>query len=71
VAARAGRTTDDPAVRTLAGAVIGVAMAVMFAIAEDPSADLAGLFDEAMGCLDEGLSLRTAADTAPDRPCQS
>jgi AcrR family transcriptional regulator len=57
VAERAGRRADDMAVRTLAGAVVGVAMAVMFAMNDDPTADLALLLDEAMAKLAAGLDL--------------
>jgi AcrR family transcriptional regulator len=57
LAERTGRRSDDMAVRTLAGAVVGTAMAVLFAMLEDPSADLATLFDEAMGHLEGGLRL--------------
>jgi AcrR family transcriptional regulator len=57
VAERAGRAVDDWKVRTLAGAVIGVAMAVMFEIAEHPSKDFATILDEAMAHLEGGLEL--------------
>ena len=57
LAERSGRSADDMAVRTLAGAVVGAAMAVMFAMLDDPTADLAALFDEAMRHLEDGLTL--------------
>ncbi len=57
LAERTGRRADDMGVRTLAGAVVGAAMAVMFAMFDDPAADLAVLFDEAMGHLEDGLRL--------------
>jgi AcrR family transcriptional regulator len=57
LAERSGRSADDMAVRTLAGAVVGAAMAVLFAMLEDPSADLATLFDQAMEHLEGGLRL--------------
>lgn len=57
VAERTGREPNDPAVRNLAGAVIGVAMAVLLTIAEDPSADVAQLFDDALAHLEAGLPL--------------
>jgi AcrR family transcriptional regulator len=57
VAERAGRRADDFAVRTLAGAVVGAAMAVLFAMADDPGADLAALLDEAIAHLEAGLAL--------------
>ena len=57
LAERAGRDRDDIAVRTLAGAVVGVAVAVMFVIVDDPTANLAALLDEAMANLEAGLGL--------------
>ena len=57
VAERTGRPFEDPTVRTLAGAVVGAAVAVMFAIADDPSADLAAHLDTALVCLEEGFRL--------------
>jgi AcrR family transcriptional regulator len=56
VAARTGHAEDELAVRTLAGAVVGVAMAVMLAIADDEDADFAGLIDEALAQLETGLA---------------
>jgi hypothetical protein len=57
VADRTGRDTDDPAVRALVGAVIGVGLSAMFAAADDPSSDLVALLDEAMAHLEAGLAL--------------
>lgn len=57
LAERAGRRRDDMAVRTFAGAVVGVAMAVMLAMVDDPTADLSRLLDEAMAQLEAGLEL--------------
>jgi AcrR family transcriptional regulator len=57
VAERVGREPTDMAVRTLAGAVVGAAMSVMLAVADDPTADLASLFDESMSQLEAGLEL--------------
>jgi AcrR family transcriptional regulator len=57
LAERTGRKPDDVGVRTLAGAIVGVAISVMFAIADDPSKSFVTLFDESMQCLDEGLDL--------------
>ncbi len=57
VAERTGRPPDDMAVRTLAGAVVGAAMAVLFAFVDDPAGDLATLLDEAMAHLEAGLQL--------------
>jgi len=57
LAQRVGRRPEDLAVQTLAGAVVGVAMAVMIAVFEDPSASLADLFDQAMAHLESGPTL--------------
>jgi len=57
LAERTGRQPDDLALRTLAGAVMGVTMAVMVALGDDPTANVAGLLDEAMGHLEAGLDL--------------
>jgi AcrR family transcriptional regulator len=57
LAERTGRQPDDMAVRTLAGAVVGTAMAVMFTVLDDKDADLATLIDEAMDHLETGLEL--------------
>jgi hypothetical protein len=57
IAARAGRESDDFAVRTVAGAVIGASMAVLAALTVDPDADYAALMDDAMAQLENGLSL--------------
>lgn len=57
VAERTGRRPDDFAVRTVAGALVGVMMAVLAAMADDPEADLAALIDQAIGHLESGLSL--------------
>ena len=57
VAERTGRASNDLQVRTLAGAVVGAAMAAMFAMAEDPEADLAAKLDDSMACLEAGFHL--------------
>jgi AcrR family transcriptional regulator len=57
IAARAGRESNDFDVRTIAGAVIGASMAVLAALAVDPAADYAGLMDDAMAQLQNGLAL--------------
>ena len=57
VAERAGREPDDPAVRALAGAVLGVGLSAMFAWAEDRDADIVALVDEAMAQLEAGFPL--------------
>lgn len=55
-AGRIGRRPDDFAVRTVAGAVVGVMFAVLAELAEDPEADMAGLIDAAMAQLETGLA---------------
>ena len=57
IAERSGRTADELAVRTLAGAVVGAIMAAMFAMIDHPQADFARMVDEVMGRLEEGLAL--------------
>lgn len=57
LAERTGRQSGDVALRTLAGAVMGVTMAVMVALDDDPAANVGVLLDEAMGCLEAGLGL--------------
>ncbi len=53
----AGRPRDDPAVRALVGAVMGISMAAMFAAAEDPGSDIFALIDEGLAYLEAGLPL--------------
>ncbi len=57
LAERTDREPDDPAVRNVAGAVIGVAFAVMLSIAENPAQDIPKLFDDALAHLEAGLPL--------------
>lgn len=57
VAERTARRADDPGVRAVAGAVIGVGLSAMFAARDDPQADLIELLDEAMSHLEAGLTL--------------
>ena len=57
VAQRTGRRPDELAVRALAGAVIGVALAAMLAATENPTADIFALLDAAMAHLEAGLPL--------------
>jgi AcrR family transcriptional regulator len=57
VAERTGRSANDVSVRTFAGAVVGAAMAAMFAIADDPSLGVAETLDASMACLSDGLQL--------------
>ena len=57
VASRVGRSPDDFAVRSFAGALIGVAIAGMMAAIDDPTADFLALLDEGMAQLEAGLPL--------------
>jgi len=57
MAERAGRRPDDVTVRTVAGAVVGAAMAVSTAVTENPDADIPALIDQALAHLEPGLTL--------------
>jgi AcrR family transcriptional regulator len=57
LAERTGRQPDDLALRTIAGAVMGVTMAVMVALDDDPTANIGVLLDEALAHLEAGLTL--------------
>ncbi|CAM5418378.1 TetR family transcriptional regulator [Leifsonia shinshuensis] len=57
IADRAGRRRDDFAVRTIAGAIVGSMFAVLAQLADDPTAELADLVDEAFSFLEGGLRL--------------
>ena len=70
IAQRTGHEANAMEVRTLAGAVVGVVIAVQFAMVEDPAANFAALLDEAMGHIESGLELglgRTAPSILVDR----
>jgi AcrR family transcriptional regulator len=54
---RTDRPADDPAVRALAGAVVGIGITVLSTVARDPAADLATMLDEAIAALPTGLTL--------------
>jgi len=57
IAKRVGRDPDDFAVRTLAGALVGVGMSVMITATEDPEADITALMDAGLALLEAGLPL--------------
>jgi AcrR family transcriptional regulator len=57
VATRAGKQATDLDVLSFAGAVIGVSMAVMYALADNPDADIPEFLDQALAQLESGLSL--------------
>ena len=56
-AERAGRRPDELAVRTFAGALIGVEMSTMLAVIDDPAADYFELFDAGLAQLETGFTL--------------
>jgi AcrR family transcriptional regulator len=57
IAERAGRRADELAVRTFAGALIGVGMSTMLAVIDDPKADYFELFDAGLAQLESGFTL--------------
>jgi AcrR family transcriptional regulator len=57
IAKRVGRDPGDFAVRTLAGAVVGVGMSVMMMTMDDPEADITALMDAGLAHLEAGLPL--------------
>jgi AcrR family transcriptional regulator len=57
MAERVGRRPDELAVRTLAGAILGVVLASMFAAAEEPGADVFTRIDAGLAHLEAGLPL--------------
>ncbi|QNE36445.1 acyl-CoA-like ligand-binding transcription factor [Leifsonia shinshuensis] len=57
IADRAGLPRDDFAVRTIAGAIVGSMFAVLSRLADDPTAELSVLVDEAFSFLEGGLRL--------------
>ena len=54
---RVGRSSSDFRVRNLAGALVGVIMAVMVDVAEKPETDVIELLDAALSHLEHGLPL--------------
>jgi hypothetical protein len=57
VAERTGRGADELAVRTFAGALVGVGLAAMITWIEDPSAEYYAVMDGALAHLEAGLPL--------------
>lgn len=57
LAKRGGKDPDEVAVRSLAGALVGVALAAWTMLEEDPSRDLFELVDQTMGQLEAGFPL--------------
>ncbi|WP_334073924.1 MULTISPECIES: TetR family transcriptional regulator [Paenibacillus] len=57
VAGRVGGHPEDLAIRTLAGAVVGVNISVILHYAKNPETDFAELLEEALSHLEKGFSL--------------
>jgi AcrR family transcriptional regulator len=57
VAARVGRRSDELVVRNLVAAIIGVSVAALRAVADDPAADQWATVDAALAHLEAGLPL--------------
>ena len=57
VASRTGRRSNDLAVHTFVGSVIGALMAAFLAGMNDPNADVVALIDESLCLLEDGLPL--------------
>jgi len=57
IAARAGRSANDLAVRTYAGVILGVTISAWFTSADDPQADMLTKLDAALAYLESGLPL--------------
>ncbi|GAA3617223.1 TetR family transcriptional regulator [Nonomuraea rosea] len=58
LAAREGRAPDDPEIRNVTGAIIGVLFAVWFEWVKDPGMDAPAQLDQALEHLEAGLPLR-------------
>jgi AcrR family transcriptional regulator len=57
LAQRSGRPANDLSVRALAGAVIGASMAILLALTEDSTVDVAELLDATLLQLEKGFTL--------------
>ncbi|MBV2364195.1 TetR family transcriptional regulator [Streptomonospora nanhaiensis] len=57
VAERTGRTPEDPAIRALTGAVLGVALAAFLRWSQEPGGDPMADLDDALAHLAEGAAL--------------
>lgn len=55
LAEREGSTVDDPEVRTLTGAILGVCLSIVYRWSLEPHRDLLDDFDEALRLLDRGF----------------
>ena len=56
IAERTNQRAHSLPVRTLAGAVVGIAIGVMLALTDDPDADIAALLDQALAQLETGFA---------------
>ncbi|MEV6030529.1 TetR family transcriptional regulator [Nonomuraea sp. NPDC052116] len=57
LAARTGRPADDPELRNVTGAIVGVLMAVWLDLVKDPALDASVELDKALAHLEAGLPL--------------
>ncbi len=57
LAERTGREPDDPAIRNLTGAVMGVTLSVVLTAMDDPNVDFIQTIDDALAHLEAGLPL--------------
>ncbi|WP_431929415.1 TetR/AcrR family transcriptional regulator [Nonomuraea jabiensis] len=57
LAAREGRAGDDPELRNVTGAIVGVLMAVWLDLVKDPTLDPSAELDQALAHLEAGLPL--------------
>lgn len=67
VAARVGRDPDDLEVRTVAGALLGAILSVLFHWIDHPDEDIFALMDAALAHLEAGMRFG-AAPRVPDAP---
>lgn len=63
MAVRVGRSADDAAVRTLTGALIGVAISALVTVGDDPDTDYLEVIDAALEQLEGWIPLQTGCFT--------
>jgi AcrR family transcriptional regulator len=61
LAKRNGLDSEDLAVRTFAGALMGVSLSAMFAAGQTPGKDFMTLYDASLQLLEDGLPLKRAS----------